>query len=180
MPEDDPWIESYSEIDDLFSGGSNVIITVEGEAKQRMAEAADKIVSEIKANKAVMEITRAISLKLEREFIENWGLLFQKKSDLERTRNQFAELNLLPFLRSMNDSFEETYTGDSAEEEMSNARQEKEAVGMLNQMDDLFTLLVDYLENPESVPLEEQGRVLAEIFLYGSEYGYSQIGRAHV
>ncbi len=173
MPKDDPWIESYSEIDDLFSGGSNVIITVEGEDKQQLAEVAERIVSEIEANKAVMEITRAINLKLEREFIENWGLLFQKKSDLERTRNQFAELNLLPFLKSMNDSFEETYTGDSAEEEMSNARQEKEAVGMLNQMDDFFTLLADYLKNPESVSPEEQGRVLAEIFLYGSQYGYS-------
>ena len=173
MPGDDPWIMSYTEIDDLFAGGSNVIITIEGNNKKELAVAAEEIARKIKANTEVMDITRAIDLKLEREFVENWGLLLQKEEDLERTMDQFAELNLLPFLRAMNDSFEETYTGDSSEEEMSNARQETEAVGMLNQMDEFFSLLAEYLENPDSVSLSEQGRILSEIFLYGSEYNFS-------
>ena len=173
MPGDDPWIMSYTEIDELFAGGSNVIITIEGSSKKELAVAAEKIVRKIKANKEVLDITRAIDLKLEREFVENWGLLLQKEEDLERTMDQFAKLNLLPFLRAMNDSFEETYTGDSSEEEMSNARQETEAVGMLNQMDEFFSLLAEYLENPDSVSLPEQGRILSEIFLYGSEYNFS-------
>ncbi len=173
MPEDNPWIESYTEIDELFAGGSNVIITIEGSDKTSMAAAAELIVVKIQANQEVMDITKAINLKLERKFIEDWGLLFQEKEDLERIMDQFSELNLLTFLAAMNDSFEETYTGDSSEEEMSNARQEKEAVAMLNQMDDFFSLLKEYLENPESLTIEEQGKVLAETFLYGNQYNYS-------
>ncbi len=41
---------------------------------------------------------------------------------------------------------------------------------MLNEMDDFFSLLKEYLENPESLTIEEQGKVLAETFLYGNQY----------
>jgi predicted RND superfamily exporter protein len=173
MPEDNPKIQSYLEIDELFSGGSNVIIMVEGDDKKQLARSADRLVTLIKEDQEVMDLTRAINLKLDRGFIDDWGLMLQKEEDLERTLARFDQLNLLPFLASMNDAFEETYTSDSAEEEMSNSRQEIEAVAMLDQFDEFFTLLAGYLENPESIAVEDQARILADTFLYGGEYQYS-------
>lgn len=173
LPEDNPQIKNYTEIDDLFAGGSNIIVTIEGEDKHGLAQCADSMVEKIKASSDIMKMIRAIDLQPARDFIEKWGLMLQKESDLERTGRQFAELNLLPFLRAMNDSFEETYTGDSAEDEMSNARQEKEVVAMLGQMDDFFTGMTDYLNNPGNTGAVDEGRVLAETMLYGNRYNYS-------
>jgi predicted RND superfamily exporter protein len=173
MPEENPKIQSYLEIDELFSGGSNVIITVEGNDKKQLATSADKLVTLIRENQEVMAITKAINLKLDRGFIDDWGLLLQKEEDLERTLAQFDQLNLLPFLSSMNDAFEETYTGEGAEDEMSNSRQEIEAVAMLDQFDEFFSLLAAFLESPDTIPVEEQAGILADTFLYGSEYQFS-------
>ncbi|MBA7676681.1 hypothetical protein ES703_84925 [subsurface metagenome] len=79
----------------------------------------------------------------------------------------------MPFITSLNDSFEKTYTGDEAEEDISTRKQENEAVAMLNQLEVFFTLLHDYLQNPEALPLEEQGRILAEAFMFGERYGFN-------
>ncbi|MBN2536347.1 MAG: MMPL family transporter [Spirochaetales bacterium] len=175
LPENNPKIEMYKELDDLFSGGSMVMITVEGEDKERMIECAEAFASEVKANKTVMDNTRAINLKVDREYIKKWGLLLQEADDLEKTGKFFKKVNLLPFITAINDSFEETYTGDEAEEEINTRKQENEAVGMLNQMESFFIQLKDYLEEPGKTEdaMKNQGKMLAETFLYGDEYGFN-------
>jgi predicted RND superfamily exporter protein len=122
-----------------------------------------------------MKNVRAITLKADREYIKKWGLLLQKTDDLEKTGRLFKQVNLLPFITALNDSFEETYTGDEAEEEIDTRKQENEAVAMLNQMETFFTLIREYLEHPGTTEgdLQRQGKTLAETFLYGDEYGFN-------
>jgi predicted RND superfamily exporter protein len=173
LPFDNPQVKSIHEIDKVFNSGMSLMITVEGRDKKRMAEAAEAFAAAVRSSPEAMQYVKTINLKMDREFVARWGLMLQKAEDLERTRDTFAELNLLPFLTSLNDSFERTYTGEEAEEEISTHRQESEAVAMLNQLEGFFGLLREYLENPSGTGAETMGKQLAETFLYGDLYGFS-------
>jgi predicted RND superfamily exporter protein len=173
LPYDNPQVQSIHEIDEAFNSGMSLMITVEGRDKKRMAAAAEAFAAAVRNSPEAMQYVKTISLKMDREFVTKWGLMLQKAEDLERSRDTFAELNLLPFLTSVNDSFERTYTGEEAEEEISTHRQESEAVAMLNQLEAFFGLLRVYLENPTETGPETTGKQLAETFLYGDLYGYS-------
>jgi hypothetical protein len=173
LPYDDPQVQSIHEIDEAFNSGMSLMITVEGQDKKRMAEAAEAFAAAVRSSPEAMQYVKTINLKMDREFVTKWGLMLQKAEDLEQSRETFAELNLLPFLTSLNDSFERTYTGEEAEEEISTQRQESEAVAMLNQLEAFFGLLRQYLENPSEPEAEATGEQLAETFMYGDLYGFS-------
>jgi hypothetical protein len=173
MSEEDPIISSYIEIDSLFSGGASVMITIEGNDKIRMGQCAEDFAAAIRANDSLMQKIKSINLKVDRQFIDDWGLMLSKAKDIEKTSETLADLNLLPFITALNNSFEETYTGDEAEEELETTKQEKDAVAMLAQMETFFTLLREYLEKPDILPVPEQGKMLAETFLYGEPYNFS-------
>lgn len=173
LPFDNPQVKSIHEIDEAFNSGMSLMITVEGRDKERMAEGAEAFAAAVRNSPEVMQHVKTINLKMDREFVTNWGLMLQKAKDLEQFRDTFAELNLLPFLTSLNDSFERTYTGEEAEEEISTHRQENEAVDMLNQLESFFVLLREYLESPGEAEAQETGEALAQSFLYGDLYGFS-------
>jgi len=173
LPFDNPQVQSIHEIDEVFNSGMSLMITVEGRDKKRMAEAAEAFAAAVLKRPEAMQYVKTINLKMDREFVTKWALMLQKAKDLEQSRDTFAELNLLPFLTSLNDSFEQTYTGEEAEEEISTHRQESEAVAMLNQLEAFFGLLREYLENPNETGAEATGKQLAETFLYGDMYGFS-------
>ena len=173
LSDKDPMIRSYLEVDSVFSGGATIMITIEGSSKARMAQCAEEFVAEFEKNESIRPYIKAINLKLDRDFVTRWGLMLQKAEDLEKTRTTFSELNLLPFITALNNSFEETYTGDEAEEELETNKQENDAVATLGQMETFFTLLRNYLQNPDSVAIDQQGKTLAETFLYGDPYGFN-------
>lgn len=173
LPFDNPQVKAIHEIDDAFNSGMSLMITVEGRDKERMAQGAEAFAAAVRNSPEVMQYVKTINLKMDREFVTNWGLMLQKAKDLEQTRDTFAELNLLPFLTSLNDSFERTYTGEEAEEEISTRRQENEAVAMLNQLEAFFVLLREYLESPSEAAAGQTGAALAQTFLYGDMYGFS-------
>jgi predicted RND superfamily exporter protein len=173
LPEDNPQVKSFEEVDELFHGGTVVIITIEGSDRQEMIACAESYVQEVRANPLLMSYVHSVDLKLDREFVSTWGLLLQEAEDLESTRQTLSALNLLPFLTALNDSFERTYTGEEAEEEISSSKQENEALAMLNQLEQFVIMLREYLERPDTLPAEVRGRNLAEMFLYGEMYGFS-------
>jgi len=173
LSDEDPIIKSYIEVDSIFTGGATIMITIEGHDKKRMAECAEEFVTEYRQNQTAMELTKAIDLKLDRDFVTKWGFMLQKASDIDKTRKTFSQLNLLPFITALNNSFEETYTGEAAEEELVTNKQEKDAVATLDQMETFITLLREYLQQPDSIPVEHQGKILAETFLYGDPYNFT-------
>lgn len=173
LPSNNPQVASFERITGQFSGGSSVIITLEGKSKTGMASAAESFVRKVKDNKKAMKYIRTIDLKVDRDFITKWGLLMQKAKDLKDTQAMFSKLNLLPFITSLNNSFEKAYTGDEAEEQLETNKQENDAVGMLNKLEIFFTMLRQYLK--ESNPADAGGHAhkLAETFLYGDVYSYA-------
>ena len=98
LPENNPKIEMYKELNELFSGGSMVMITIEGTDKVRMIECAEAFAREVRDNRTIMKNVRAITLKGDREYIKKWGFLLQEAEDLEKTGKLFNQVNLLPFI----------------------------------------------------------------------------------
>lgn len=172
LPEDNLQVQMMDEVDRHFSGGTSLFITIEGDDKEEMVACAEALVEEVEARAELREYIRTINLKLDKEFVTKWGFLLQEVDDLSDSKELFAQVNLLPFLTAVNDSFEETYI-DNSEDELSTSRQENEAAAMLGGVETFFTLLRDYLINPEAVPLPEQGARLAETFILGDSYAFS-------
>jgi len=170
---EDPKIASYLEVDSVFSGGATAMITIEGQDKIRMGQCAEDFVAMVRANEKLVQSIKAINLKTDRQFIDDWGLMLSKAKDIEKTSQTLSQLNLLPFVTALNNSFEETYTGDEAEEELETNKQENDAVAMLSQIENFFTSLRVFLSNPDTLPVAEQGQVLAETFLYGDPYRFN-------
>ncbi len=178
LPADNPKIKSYMEIDDVFSGGSTAIITFEWldetrePDKKRMIECAENFVKKTRNNEELMKYIRAINLKMDKKFIKKWALMLAKAKDIKQSKDTFSELNLLPFITNLNDSFEKTYTGGEAEEDINTRKQETEAVGMLKQVESFFVLLNKYIDDPASKPAVV-GNTLAETFVYGESYNFN-------
>ncbi len=173
LPMEYPQVASFDRITEKFSGGSSLLIAFEGKDKEKMAAAAEAFAGKLEANGQAMQLIHAIDLKVDRDFITQWGLILQKEKDLADTRASFANLNLVPFVTSLNDSFEKIYTGEEAEEQIETGSQENEAVQMLNNLASFFTGLREYLEAPGTEGAAPEARRLAETFVYGDEYTYA-------
>ncbi|MBA7676680.1 hypothetical protein ES703_84924 [subsurface metagenome] len=78
MPEDNPQVQGYIELDELFAGGSSIIITIEGDDKEWMIQCAEDYVAEVRSNNELMEQLKTITFTLDEEFIREWGLILQK------------------------------------------------------------------------------------------------------
>ena len=88
--------------------------------------------------------------------------------------------DLLPEDNPQVKSFEETYTGDEADEDIDSSKQENEAVAQLNQLEWFFTMLRNVIEmgdlsvaglGEENKILEQRNQMIREIF--GPEVGKS-------
>lgn len=173
LPMEHPQVASFDRISQKFSGGSSLIIAFEGQSKERMAAAAESFAAKVRANERAMRMIHAIDLKADRDFVTKWGLILQKEKDLAEMQDSFAQLNLIPFVTSLNDSFERAYTGEEAEEQIETGSQENEAVVMLNNLASFFTGLGEYLEAPGTAGAKATAERLAETFVYGDEYTYA-------
>lgn len=158
LPMEHPQVASFDRISQKFSGGSSLIIAFEGQSKERMAAAAESFAAKVRANERAMRMIHAIDLKADRDFVTKWGLILQKEKDLAEMQDSFAQLNLIPFVTSLNDSFERAYTGEEAEEQIETGSQENEAVVMLNNLASFFTGLGEYLEAPGTAGSQGDGR----------------------
>ncbi|HHT06622.1 MAG TPA: MMPL family transporter [Hydrogenispora sp.] len=172
LPADNPQVQMMDEIDQHFSGGTSLFITIEGDDQEAMVTCAEELATAIEARAELREYIRAINLKLDKDFATRWGFLLQEAADLADLKARFTQVNLLPLLIAVNDSFEETYI-ENSDEELSTSKQENEAVAMLGGMETFFTLLRGYLSNPEATPLPEQGRKLAEALILGDTYAFT-------
>lgn len=173
LPESNPMVKSFLDVDEKFSGGESIFVLIEGSNRERMEQCAETLAARLAEDPEVMRDIRSINLKDEREFIADWGLLLQEVDDLEKMEEVFTSSNLAEFLTRLNDSFESTYTADSTEEELSSNTQEAETVVLYQQMEQFFTTLYDYLENPGANTAGDTAKSLTETFFLGSEYAYS-------
>ncbi len=175
LPDGNPKVASFNKITDEFGGGSSLIVTVEGADKKLCAGAAERLVERIRGDGELMRLIHTINLRADRDFAERFGLLTQKPADIERVAELYRGTDLLYYVRALNDSFEETYTGDEAEESIETSKQENDAVSALNQIESFTAGLTDYLRSGGEDPGKSGGE-LAGIAALGDEYAYSPDG----
>ena len=57
-----------------------------------MARAAEAVAAKMRGNPDFMKHVRAINLKMDRQFVTDWGLMLQEADDLEKTARTFSDL----------------------------------------------------------------------------------------
>ncbi len=175
MNANNPRVKAYDEISEIFGSGA-VLLTVEGTDKGRMAMAAEELAAKARDRHEVSPYIRSVNLKMDKDFLSRWGLMLQKPKDLRRTRTMFSRTNLVPFMKSLNDNLEQTYTGDEAEEDLETGKQENDAVSYMSQLESFTEKITDFVTCPDPPPLAAAAGSLADTILYGDLYRYSPDG----
>mgnify|MGYP001186073513 CR=1 FL=1 len=78
--------------EEYFSGGASLFITIKGEDKEEMVACAEALVAEFKARTDLRQYIRASNLKLDEDFIRQWGFMLQEADDLADLRERFVGL----------------------------------------------------------------------------------------
>ncbi len=163
MPQNHPMVQEFNQVIDDYSTASMIIIAATGEEKD-LKQFADEIAGKVAALK---ESIKRVDYKLERDFILKHGLKLQKAKDLKNSRDLFKDLNLLPWLRHLNDNFEKTWVQD--EESISTKEKENNAVMFLDGIKFWLQSLQAAIENGDS-QLDKRAETAAERLLIGDEY----------
>ena len=167
MPQGHAMVEEFNRIVDDFSTATLIIVAATGE-EEELKRFADELAPQVAA---MEEYVQRVDYRLEREFLLEHGFALQKVKDLKNSKEIFRDLNLLPWLRALNDSFEKTYVED--EESISTREKENRAVGFLDGVQHWLQTVGRYAVDGERLE-PTVGAVAAERFLIGDEYFISQ------
>jgi len=167
LPMGDPMAQEFDRILKEYKSASTIHIVVQGE-EQQMKEFADAIAPQIEE---LTEYVERVDYKIDMEFFAEHGFMLVKAQDLERTKDMFTDLNLIPLLTHINDNFEEEYV--ESEEPLSTKEKEDNAVRSL----DGFHLWLKAMDTFIS-QTDQANPTLAESavdnLLYGDPYFISQ------
>ncbi len=167
MPKKHPMVEEFNQIIDDYSTASMIIIAARGNEVE-LKRFADDLVPAIKA---MSDYIQRVDYKLERGFFLKHGFMLQKAKDLKNSKDIFKDLSLLPWLKHLNDSFEETYVHD--QESISTKEKENNAVAFLDGIQYWLNTVERYTDDSEA-PEPTVAETAVERFLIGDEYFISQ------
>ena len=167
MPQNHPMVQEFNRIVDDFSSASQIIVTAIGQ-EEDLKRFADEVAPRIEM---MTQHVRRVDYRLERDFFLQHGFMLQKARDLANSRGLFSDLNLLPWLGLLNDSFEKTYVYD--EESISTRQKEQRAIAFLDGIEFWLAAVTDYVAGGDAIS-PDVATAAAERFLLGDEYLISQ------
>jgi len=167
LPMNDPKAREFDEIITEYKSASTFLIVVRGEEKQ-IKQFADEITPQIKQ---LTQFFNRVEYKLDKEFFSKHGFMLAEAKDLQTSADMFKDLNLIPFLTSINDNFEEEYVGD--EQALSTKEKENEAVRTLDGFHSWLKAMDHFIDDPKSANAALADSAI-ERFLYGDPYFISQ------
>ncbi|TVR93645.1 MAG: hypothetical protein EA428_01720 [Spirochaetaceae bacterium] len=176
LPAHLPVAQQYNEVLDTFHSTGSIIVTVENASRAEKIAAAHRLEELVRAHHDLPDYLNSVELRADREFLGEWALLLQDADDIAELEDAFAELNILPFLRAMNDSFEDTFLDGDGEQEFATNEDEWAGLALYNRIEILMNELHAYVQNPESRSSEEWGEALAEAAAFGELYNLSPDG----
>ncbi len=164
LPMHDPAAQEFDRVLKEYKSVSTIHIVVQGE-EQQMKHFADAVVPQIEE---LTDYVNRVDYKIDKEFFGEHGFMLAKAKDLERMKDMFDDLNLIPLMTKINDNFEEEYIGDK-KEALSTKQKEDEAVRSLDGFHYWLKTMDTFLSEPKRV-----NPALAELavdrFLYGDPY----------
>jgi Fe-S cluster assembly ATPase SufC len=168
LPKGSRQIEDLETIEEQFPVASSIVVVLQArkrnpgrEAEDTVKRAVDALVEELPASEYSKFIVR-VEGKLDQSFFKEHGLMVSKVKDIERMRRVFADLNLVPLLRHLNDDFEREYSGN----EKKLSEDEETATAQFEGLDQLLAIL-DETASGEDVP-GQQLSISLDRFLFGA------------
>ncbi|MDP8221608.1 MAG: MMPL family transporter [Candidatus Stygibacter frigidus] len=166
MPQNHALVKGYNDIIDNYDSASVIILAATGD-EQSLKSFADDIAPRIKE---LDEYVSRVDYKINADFILKNGMMLQKLKDLKNSEDLYSDLNLIPWLTHLNDSFEKTYIDD--DESISTKQKENNAMVMFDGIDNLVKTMTKYGEG-EISNSEAETDTAAKEFLIGDEYSLS-------
>jgi predicted RND superfamily exporter protein len=162
LPKNDPLVEEFESIVEEFTSTANSILVVWG-PEEKIKEFADHVVPQIEE---LDSLVKRVDYKIDEEFIRRHGFMLTKTKDLKNMVEVFEDLDLVPFLRNINDNFEKTYTGD--EESLSDKEKENGAIQSLDGLQFWVETMAAYVDSAQvAQPLAGEA---VDRFLLGDPY----------
>jgi len=162
LPKNDPLVEEFESIVEDYTSTVNSILVVWGPEDKTKAFA-EYVVPKIEK---LDSLVKRVDYKIDEEFIRRHGFMLTKTKDLKNTAKVFEDLNLIPFLRHINDNFEETYIGD--EESLSDKEKESGAIQSLDGLEFWVETMSAFIKSGE--PDSALAAEAVDRFLLGDPY----------
>ena len=163
LPTHDPLVQEFNKIIEEYTSSSNSIMVVIG-PEDKIKSFADEVAPEIRS---LEDYVKRVDYKIDEEFVRDHGFMLVKSKDLEKSISIYEDLNLIPFLTHINDSFERTYIGD--EESLSDREKEDNAIRTLDGLEYWIEVMQIYADYDDDLSLD-LARKAAERFLMGDPY----------
>jgi hopanoid biosynthesis associated RND transporter like protein HpnN len=161
LPMGDPVAQEFDRILKEYRSASTIHIVVKGK-EQQMKQFAEVVAPRLEQ---LTDYIERVDYKMEQEFFAEHGFMLAKATDLEKTKDMFLDLNLIPLMKGINDNFEEEYVGD--EEALRTKEKEDEAVRFLDGLHFWIQALDRSLDNPDGTAYADSA---VEYLLYGDPY----------
>jgi len=116
--------QHYLGITDKFTTTSSLVVMLEHPDRSTLIAAAEELAELVRDDARLNPLVRNIRVSMDRDFLESWGLLLADTEELEDQLRLLAEPNLLPFLRSLNDTLEDKLADGSEEVERGSGEDE--------------------------------------------------------
>ncbi|MBN1700060.1 MAG: MMPL family transporter [Spirochaetales bacterium] len=132
-----------------------------------VAESVDALTDEF-GKAEYSEYIDNVTGKLEKEFFGRYGLIIQKKEDLERFVDIFGSLDFIPLLIGLNNDFEAEYSGNEAKLE----EDERTAVSQFRGLEKLLLIMKTAAEG--KAVSDETIEETTDRLLFGDEYFFNR------
>lgn len=173
LPQSNASAKSMTEITKEFDSTSTLIAVIEGPTRDALIAAGSDFAKRIAGDERTAPLVRSTRLKLDRAFVEKWGLLLQKNDELTDMKEILSQASLLPMLRKTNDLIEEKLS-DGDDEEVEGSEGEDSSYALMSQFGLFASQLNEALTRDES---ESAGETLADTWLFGEEYMFDPEGK---
>ena len=167
MPQSHPLVQEFNKIMDDYDTASTIIIAAKGN-EEELKNFADELAKKIENEK---EYISRVNYKMNTEFMKTHGMMLQKVKDLKNSKNLYSDMNLIPWLTHLNDSFEKTYIDD--DESISNKQKELNAVQMLGGINNIMQAMENF-STQKNENIDQVTDDVVQKFLLGEPYMLSQ------
>ena len=148
LPEDNPVVKSYRDVQDRFGDGSGIVIALEGDY-ERICAMADTILPYLEELDGLYNVQGRVPL----DYIKDHGFALLKPDDFERMLKVFSDPSLTGTLRGINDDYEREYT----DSESNLRRDEVDIARSLLGMHRALEVLTENITPPRSAGGESKG-----------------------
>jgi predicted RND superfamily exporter protein len=170
LPANNAIVSSYNSISETFST-STILMAIEGADKSRMIESAEILAALISEDKELMKSIRSINLKIDQDFLIDWGMILMDEVPLPASPDFLTNPGLLPLITAFNETLEKNRL-DSGGKEALTSSDEREIIALFNRVENFTNGLTGWIQS-QGRDAELTSRHLIDSLLVGDNYLFS-------